>query len=67
MELAGVASDLPGPLALVDQEDPDVVVTDIRVKVRGVPLPGLSGRWQGVRVTIRPQGEVRERPNRTHC
>lgn len=31
LELAGVASDLPGLLALVDEQDPDVVVTDIRM------------------------------------
>ena len=35
LELVGVAIDLPGLLALVDKETPDVVVTDIRMPPTG--------------------------------
>jgi DNA-binding NarL/FixJ family response regulator len=35
LELAGVASDLPGLLALVAQQRPDVIVTDIRMPPTG--------------------------------
>src|SRR5204863_5329785 len=35
LELAGTAGDLPGLLALVDDTEPDVVVTDIRMPPTG--------------------------------
>ncbi len=35
LDLVGTASDLPGLLALVEQEDPDVVVSDIRMPPTG--------------------------------
>ena len=35
LELVGTASDLPGLLALVEETDPDVVVTDIRMPPTG--------------------------------
>jgi DNA-binding NarL/FixJ family response regulator len=35
LELAGTCGDLPGLLALIDQEKPDVVVTDIRMPPTG--------------------------------
>ncbi|MDP8954025.1 MAG: response regulator transcription factor, partial [Actinomycetota bacterium] len=35
LELAGVCGDLPGLLALIEAEKPDVVVTDIRMPPTG--------------------------------
>jgi DNA-binding NarL/FixJ family response regulator len=49
LELAGTCSDLPGLLAAVDEEPPDVVVTDIRMPP--------SGTDEGIRAA----NSVRER------
>ncbi|MBV9661734.1 MAG: response regulator transcription factor [Acidimicrobiales bacterium] len=55
MELAGVASDLPGLLALVEKEDPDVVVTDIRMPPNRADEGIQAAAWMRVN---RPQTAV---------
>jgi len=45
MELAGTAGDLPGLLALAEQERPDVVVTDIRMPPTGSDEGIQAAAW----------------------
>jgi DNA-binding NarL/FixJ family response regulator len=45
LELVGVASDLPGLLALVDGKSPDVVVTDIRMPPTRVDEGIQAATW----------------------
>jgi len=45
LELVGVASDLPDLLALVEREDPDVVVTDIRMPPTRVDEGIQAAAW----------------------
>ena len=60
LELAGTAGDLPELLALIDQERPDVAVTDIRMPPTGagqpienreasIPSPAISATSSGQR------------------
>ncbi len=49
LELAGTCGDLPGLLALIDQENPDVVVTDIRMPPTGTD--------EGIRAAAHLRGE----------
>lgn len=51
MELAGTAGDLPGLLALIERERPDVIVTDIRM-----PRPGPT---RAFRLRPGPGGIIR--------
>jgi DNA-binding NarL/FixJ family response regulator len=44
-ELAGVASDLPELLALVEEQDPDVVITDIRMPPTGTDEGIKAAAW----------------------
>jgi DNA-binding NarL/FixJ family response regulator len=44
-ELVGVAADLPGLLAVVEQHDPDVVVTDIRMPPTGTDEGIQAASW----------------------
>jgi DNA-binding NarL/FixJ family response regulator len=44
-ELVGTASDLPGLLALIEQQDPDVVVTDIRMPPSGKDEGLQAAAW----------------------
>ena len=44
-ELAGVAADLPELLALVAEQDPDVVVTDIRMPPTGTDEGIQAASW----------------------
>jgi DNA-binding NarL/FixJ family response regulator len=44
-ELVGTASDLPGLLALIGQQDPDVVVTDIRMPPTGKDEGLQAAAW----------------------
>jgi DNA-binding NarL/FixJ family response regulator len=45
LELVGVASDLPGLLAMVEEHDPDVVVTDIRMPPTGTDEGIKAAAW----------------------
>jgi len=45
LELAGTAGDLPGLLALVERERPDVVVTDIRMPPTGTDEGIQAAAW----------------------
>lgn len=45
LELVGVASDLPGLLALIDSARPDVVVTDIRMPPSGTDEGIQAASW----------------------
>jgi DNA-binding NarL/FixJ family response regulator len=45
LELAGTAGDLPGLLALIDRERPDVVVTDIRMPPNGSDEGIQAAAW----------------------
>jgi DNA-binding NarL/FixJ family response regulator len=45
MELAGTAGDLPGLLALIERERPDVVVTDIRMPPTGADEGIQAAAW----------------------
>lgn len=45
LELVGVASDLPGLLALVEEHEPDVVVTDIRMPPTGTDEGIKAAAW----------------------
>jgi len=45
LELAGVASDLPGLLSVIEQESPDVVVTDIRMPPTGTDEGIQAATW----------------------
>ena len=45
LELAGTASDLPGLLALIERERPDVVVTDIRMPPTGTDEGIQAAAW----------------------
>jgi DNA-binding NarL/FixJ family response regulator len=45
MELAGSAGDLPGLLALAEREQPDVVVTDIRMPPTGTDEGIQAAAW----------------------
>ena len=45
LELAGTAGDLPGLLALVEREQPDVVVTDIRMPPTGTDEGIQAAAW----------------------
>jgi DNA-binding NarL/FixJ family response regulator len=44
-ELAGVASDLPQLLAVIEQQDPDVVITDIRMPPSGTDEGIKAAAW----------------------
>jgi DNA-binding NarL/FixJ family response regulator len=44
-ELAGVASDLPELLAVIEEQDPDVVVTDIRMPPTGTDEGIKAAAW----------------------
>jgi DNA-binding NarL/FixJ family response regulator len=44
-ELVGVASDLPGLLAVVAEQDPDVVITDIRMPPSGTNEGIQAAAW----------------------
>jgi len=44
-ELAGVASDLPELLALIEEQDPDVVITDIRMPPTGTDEGIKAAAW----------------------
>ena len=44
-ELAGTAADLPGLLALIGEQDPDVVVTDIRMPPTGKDEGLQAAAW----------------------
>jgi DNA-binding NarL/FixJ family response regulator len=44
-ELAGTASDLPSLLALIEEQDPDVVVTDIRMPPTGQDEGLQAASW----------------------
>jgi DNA-binding NarL/FixJ family response regulator len=45
LELVGVASDLPGLLAMVEEQKPDVVVTDIRMPPTGTDEGIKAAAW----------------------
>ena len=45
LELVGVASDLPGLLAMVEEHEPDVVVTDIRMPPTGTDEGSKAAAW----------------------
>jgi DNA-binding NarL/FixJ family response regulator len=45
LELAGTAGDLPGLLALIERERPDVVVTDIRMPPSGTDEGIQAAAW----------------------
>jgi DNA-binding NarL/FixJ family response regulator len=45
LELVGVASDLPGLLAMVQEHEPDVVVTDIRMPPTGTDEGIKAAAW----------------------
>ena len=45
LELAGVASDLPALMALIEEQQPDVVVTDIRMPPTGTDEGIQAARW----------------------
>ncbi len=45
MELAGTAGDLPGLLALIERERPDVIVTDIRMPPTGTDEGIQAAAW----------------------
>jgi len=45
LELVGVASDLPGLLAMVEEQKPDVVVTDIRMPTTGTDEGIKAAAW----------------------
>lgn len=45
LELVGVASDLPGLLAMVEEHEPDVVVTDIRMPPTGTDEGIKAAAW----------------------
>lgn len=45
LELVGVASDLPGLLAMVEEHEPDVVVTDIRMPPTGTNEGIKAAAW----------------------
>src|ERR1700727_2836469 len=45
LDLVGTASDLPELLALIEKEDPDVVVTDIRMPPTGTDEGIQAARW----------------------
>jgi DNA-binding NarL/FixJ family response regulator len=45
LELVGTASDLPGLLALIEQQNPDVVVTDIRMPPSGKDEGLQAAAW----------------------
>ncbi len=45
IELMGVASDLPGLMALVEEHEPDVVVTDIRMPPTGTDEGIRAAAW----------------------
>ncbi len=45
MELAGTAGDLPALLALIEREEPDVVVTDIRMPPTGTDEGIQAAAW----------------------
>jgi DNA-binding NarL/FixJ family response regulator len=45
LELAGVAADLPGLLALADEQRPDVIVTDIRMPPTGKDEGIQAATW----------------------
>jgi DNA-binding NarL/FixJ family response regulator len=44
-ELAGVASDLPQLLAVIEEQDPDVVITDIRMPPTGTDEGIKAAAW----------------------
>jgi DNA-binding NarL/FixJ family response regulator len=45
MELVGTAGDLPGLLALIERQEPDVVVTDIRMPPTGTDEGIQAAAW----------------------
>lgn len=45
LELVGTAADLPGLLALIEQQDPDVVITDIRMPPTGTDEGIRAAAW----------------------
>ena len=44
-ELVGTASDLPGLLALITEQEPDVVITDIRMPPSGTNEGIQAAEW----------------------